>query len=263
MCRLALPTLACLLIVLVLGTTAGTAAPVSLIVPHGTAFSILGRSCGGIQEQAFATGFDPASGFPTGAVYLQTRCGGSGRGGGYHTTTYSAWVGATWDFGGGVLNASRLAAAPTVDPTLTVTDANGDQLVNSLNRAYLTVQPPAAPPGVTAAQVGDTFQVSWTTTLANPTVVTSSTITATPIGSTAPTVTTTVSGSAGSGAVGPLQPQTTYQITVVSTDAGGSSPSSSPISATTQAASVAPSAPAGVTARWTAPGSPGDQLVAT
>ena len=47
------------------------------------------------------TGFDTTSGYPTGDVHLQTRCGGSGRGGGYHTTTYTAWAGATWDFGGG------------------------------------------------------------------------------------------------------------------------------------------------------------------
>ena len=70
---------------------------ISLLVPQSTAFSVLGHSCGGIQEEAFATGFDTTSGFPTGDVYLSTRCGGSGRGGGYHTTTYSAWVGAAWE----------------------------------------------------------------------------------------------------------------------------------------------------------------------
>ena len=32
------------------------------------AFSILGHSCGGIQEQAFTTGFDVASGYPTGSA---------------------------------------------------------------------------------------------------------------------------------------------------------------------------------------------------
>ncbi len=78
-------------------------APISLLVPQSTAFSVLGHSCGGIQEQAFATGFDAMSGYPTGDVHLSTRCGGSGRGGGYHTTTYSAWVGATWDLTGAPL----------------------------------------------------------------------------------------------------------------------------------------------------------------
>jgi len=270
------------LLFLAVGVSTAAAAPVSLLVPQSTAFAILGRSCGGIQEQALVTGFDPASGYPTGAVYVQTRCGGSGRGGGYHTTTYSAWVGVTWDFAGGVRSASQLTTAPAVSPTLAVTDANGDQVYNVLNavnvapsactvgnttycayRAYLTVPAPAAPGGVAAVQVGDQFQVSWAPALANPAVITSSTLTATPVGSTASSVTTIVSGSAASGLVGPLQPQTTYQLTVVNTDAGGSSPASSPISITSSQAAIAPSAPTGVTARWTAPGSPGDALVAS
>src|SRR5262245_35275386 len=46
--------------------------PISLLVPQSTAFSILGHSCGGIQEQSFATGFDPVSGYPIGDVYMQT-----------------------------------------------------------------------------------------------------------------------------------------------------------------------------------------------
>src|SRR5262249_2967584 len=91
----------------------------------------------------------------------------------------------------------------------------------------------------------------------------SSTITAAPVASTAPTLTITVSGSAAGGLVGPLQPRTTYRITVVSTDAGGSGPASAPITARSHAASVVPSTPTGVTARWTAPDSPGDELVAT
>jgi len=130
-------------------------------------------------------------------------------------------------------------------------------------RAWLTVPAPTAPTGVTATQVGDQFQVSWTPSLANPSVITSSTLTATPVDSTAATVTATVSGSTTSGFVGPLQPQTTYQITVVNSDAGGSSPSSTPITATTGAASLVLSAPTGVNAHWIAPGSPNDALVAT
>jgi hypothetical protein len=86
----------------------------------------------------------------------------------------------------------------------------------------------------------------------NPLAIRSSTLTATPVGSTASIVTTTVSGSAANGLLGPLQPQTPYQVTVVSTTIGGSGPASTPISITTAAASVAPSAPTGVTARWAA-----------
>jgi hypothetical protein len=252
-----------LLIILVVGVSTAAAAPVSLFLPQSTAFSVLGHSCGGIQEQAFATGFAVTSGYPTGAVYIQTRCGGSGRGGGYQTTTYSAWVGVTWDFAANVVSSARLTAAPAVSPTFSATDAYGDRVYNTGTAAYLAVPVPAAPTGLVAVQVGDQFQVSWKPALVNPAVITSSTLKATSVGSSAPIVTTTVTGTATSGLVGPLQPQTTYQISVVNTDAAGSSPASSPITATTRAASVVPSAPTGVTAHWTAPGYPTDRLLAS
>jgi hypothetical protein len=271
-----------LALLLVSAVPVATGAPLPLLIPQSTAFSYLGHSCGGIQEQSFAAGFNAATGYPTGDVYVQTRCGGSGRGGGYHTTTYSAWVGVTWDFSGGVRSSARLGSAPVVSAGFSATDANGDKVYNVLNavnvapasctvgnitycayRAYLTVAPPGAPTGVTATQVGDEFQVSWTPSLANPATITSSTITATPAGGNGTTVSTTETGQATTGFVGPLQPITTYQVTVVSTNAGGSSAASTPILATTQPASVAPSAPTGVTARWLAPGSSPDTLLAS
>jgi len=109
----------------------------SLLLPQSTAFSVLGHSCGGIQEQAFATGFDPTSGYPTGDVYLQTRCGGSGRGGGYHVTTYSAWTSVIWDYTGVVVSYAVLSGAPTVDPTFSAFDQYGNQVYNQSNAAYL------------------------------------------------------------------------------------------------------------------------------
>jgi hypothetical protein len=63
--------------------------------------------------------------------------------------------------------------------------------------------------------------------------------------------------------VGALEPQTTYQITVVNADAGGTGPASRPISVTTPVSTVPPSAPTGVTAYWTAPQQPGDMLGAS
>jgi hypothetical protein len=228
-------------------------AAASLLLPQSTAFAILGHSCGGIQEKAYATGFDSVSGLPTGDLYIQTRCGGSGRGGGYHTTTYSAWVGATWDFGGNVVSSAKLAAAPTVDPTLTVTDAYGDSLYNINSAAYLVVPAPQAPSAVTAEQSADELQVSWTPNGVNPIAVISSTLTATPDDPTASILTATISGSATTGLIGPLQPRTTYQITVASTTIGGTSPASDPVSVTTAAASVLPSAPTGVVADWATP----------
>src|SRR6516164_4595356 len=112
------------------------ASPTPLLVPQSTAFAVLGHSCGGIQEQAFATGFDATSGFPMGDVYASTRCGGSGRGGGYHTTTYSAWIGATWDFTGALISYGAVSA-PTVDPTFSAFDQYGNEVYNQSNHAYL------------------------------------------------------------------------------------------------------------------------------
>lgn len=65
-----------------LAPAAVAATTTQLLLSQGAAFSILGHSCGGIQEHAYATGFG-GGGYPTGEVYMQTRCGGSGRGGGY------------------------------------------------------------------------------------------------------------------------------------------------------------------------------------
>ncbi len=121
------------------------ASPTALLVPQADAFSVLGHSCGGIQERAFATGFDPSSGFPIGDVYLSTSCGGSGRGGGYHTTTYSAWVQATWDLTGALVTYTVLSTVPTVDPAFSVLDAYGNQLYNQSNSAFLLLAPGFVP----------------------------------------------------------------------------------------------------------------------
>ena len=250
------------LVFLGLASAASAARPLSLIVPQGTAFSYLGHSCGGIQERAYATGWD-ANRYPAGHVNLSTRCGGSGRGGGYHVTTYSAWIAVTWDFGGGIRSTAALTDATAVNLTFSTTDANGDQLYNSSAHAYLVMQPPGTPTVVGAVQLGDQFQVSWTTPLANPHVVTSSTITATPVNASAPRLAAMVSGSATKGSIGPLQPSTSYRITVVNTDVGGSSVPSIAYAASSLAASTPPSAPASVAAHWTAPGLPGDLLVVT
>src|SRR5208282_2245979 len=45
--------------------------PMSLTLPQSTAFSILGYSCGGIQEQVTA-GFDVSNGYPTGLGPVNT-----------------------------------------------------------------------------------------------------------------------------------------------------------------------------------------------
>jgi hypothetical protein len=250
------------LLCLLPATASAAAAPTALLVSQSIAFSFLGHSCGGIQEQSYATDFDPGTGYPQGDVYAPTRCGGSGRGGGYHTTTYSAWIAVTWDFSGGVVSDAR-ATAVSVNPTFSAYDAHGDEIYNQSTRAYLVVLPPAAPTGVAATASGGQYQVSWT---ADPTagpVITSSTVTATPVGSAAAAVSATASGGATTAVIGPLQPLTTYDITVTSNSAGGPSPASAPVEITTAGSSTPPGAPSGVSARWTAPGSPSDTLVAS
>ncbi|HEY5014302.1 MAG TPA: IPT/TIG domain-containing protein [Acidimicrobiia bacterium] len=128
---------------------ASAGATMALLLPQSTAFSMLGHSCGGIQEQAFATGFDGTSGYPSGDVYVQTRCGGSGRGGGYHSTTYSAWAAVTWDFTGSVVSSTVLPTAPPgVDPTFSAFDAQGNEVFNVLNA--VNVLPPDCTVGNTA-----------------------------------------------------------------------------------------------------------------
>ena len=138
----------------------------------------------------------------------------------------------------------------TVDPTFTATDVYGDTIYNAGAAAYLVVPIPAAPTGVTTVQSGDQFQVSWMPNGVNPAAVASTTVTATPVNSTASVLTTTVAGSATNGIISSLQPQTTYQITVVNTTISGSSPPSTPITVATSPATVPPSAPTGVTASW-------------
>jgi len=268
--RLTLGAVVAGLIVLVSGCVAAPT-PVALTLPSSTAFAMLGHSCGGIQEQAFATGFDPTSGLPTGAVYLQTRCGGSGRGGGYTTTTYSAWAGVTWDFAGAVHDSVKLAAAPAgLDPAFSQTDVGGDRVYTALTatnvtaanctvgnttycsyHAYLTVPVPGTPSGVTMSQVGDSLAVSWTAPATGAVAITSTTVTATPVGGGA-VLTATAPGPATSVQVNGVAPSTTYSVTVASTDASGTGPASAAVTFTTHAATTAPTAPTGLTAAWNA-----------
>jgi hypothetical protein len=237
--------------------------PVHLLLPQSTAFAILGHSCGGIGEHVYVTGFDPGSGNPMGAVHISTTCGGSGHAGG-GTTTYAAWVAVTWDFTATALTATVLSSAPTVDPTFTATDAFGDTIYNDNLSAYLLVPIPAAATVLNAVQSGDTLQVSWTTMGVNPVAVTSSKLIATPLNSTAPVLNTSVYGAATTGVISSVQPSTTYLIRVVNVTLGGNSPASSPISVTTNGATIPPGAPTGLTAHWTNlnPTGPTDTFIA-
>ncbi|HUH81417.1 MAG TPA: fibronectin type III domain-containing protein [Solirubrobacteraceae bacterium] len=215
------------------------------MLPQGDAFSMLGHSCGGIQEQVYATGFK-AAGNPTGDVYMQTRCGGSGRGGGYKTTTYSAWASVVWDWFGNTRSFGKLEGPAEANTSFSETDAHGDRIYNVGTRAYLeTGEPPFVAPEPPTEVNASVFtveeaseqppvwklQVTWTPDPATASMITSSTVTAAPVGSGAPVLSTTVSGSGAT--LGPLEYHTTYSITVTTTDEEGTSQPSAPVEVTT------------------------------
>jgi hypothetical protein len=222
---------------------AASAAGTSLLLPQATAFSILGRSCGGIQERAYATGFDATSGYPTGDVYLSTSCGGSGRGGGYHTTTYSAWAGVSWDFTAAVISYGVLSPAPAVDPALSAFDAHGNQVYNQLGAAYLVLAPgfvpaarvtsvsPASGPAaggtkvtITGTGLNGATQVSFGGIAAGFTVSSSTSITATAPAAAAGTVDVTVTNAGGTSAASAADQFTFVAVPTVSHVSPGSGP---------------------------------------
>ena len=129
----------CALVVALLGAFAiggghADAAPVyiSLVVPQGTAFSVLHYDCGGIKELAYVTGFDdtldPSAGYPTGYVYLTTTCS-AGKGTSF---TVDAWTADTWDLTGALLSYSVATPNPNPPSPLSATDPlSGNQIYDS------------------------------------------------------------------------------------------------------------------------------------
>jgi hypothetical protein len=221
---------------------ASAAAPIRLYMSQGPAFAILGHSCGGIQERVYATGFG-ANGYPTGDVHLQTSCGGSGRGGGYKSTTYAQWATVVWTWLGET-RSFALLSGPAEENHAPATDERGDHLYNSGPGAATleTAEPPpyqapAAPTGVSAAvglaESGETeylrMSVTWTVAPETAGLITSSTITATPVGSSAPVLSTTVSSYWSAAYLAPVEPNTTYSVTVTNTDGEGTSETSTPV----------------------------------
>ncbi len=224
-------------------TAAGaSASTMPLSMSQEAAFAVLGHSCGGIQEQSYETGF-AANGYPQGNVSLSTRCGGSGRGGGGHTTTYTAtatvvwtWLGETWKWGPLV---GSLEAIPAED-------SHGDKLYNVAAQAYLETgtpiyQPPAPPTNVKASVVlaenGSleflAMPVSWTVDPERANLITMQTMRAEPVGgSKAPVLEATRIPYFSEGELSPVEPNTTYRVTVTESDGEGTSAPSTPIEIT-------------------------------
>jgi len=115
------------------GGPAGAApAQFSLVVPQGTAFSVLKYDCGGIKELAYVTGYDntidPSVGYPTGYVYLTTTCS-AGKGTDF---TVDAWTADTWDLTGALLSYSVATPNPSPPNPLSATDPlTGNQIYDS------------------------------------------------------------------------------------------------------------------------------------
>ncbi len=229
------------------GVASASPTPILLNLPQGTAFAIVGHSCGGIQETSAAVGFDPTTGYPTGQVGLSTSCGGSGRGGGSHSTTYTGSADVTWDFTGAVVTYSVPASGGTV-PGFAASDGNGNQLYDSGSSAYLALASGYVPvPRVTSVSVsqgpssggtsvtitGTGFtgatQVSFgTTPAANFTVAGDTSVVAVSPAAPAGTVDVTVTGPGGTDTTAPLDQFTFVAAPTVS----GLSPSSGALNTT-------------------------------
>jgi hypothetical protein len=95
--------------------TASVASAATLqLQPIPDAFARLGHSCSGISSRFSATA--SMSSATSQDMFALTRCGSSGRGAGYHTTTYSTWVAVTWSLSGVVID--EAASVPSPYPSI-------------------------------------------------------------------------------------------------------------------------------------------------
>jgi len=209
-----------------------SSSPIRLYMGGGAAFAVLGHSCGGIQQKVYVNGFAP-NGYPQGNVFLSTRCGGSGKGGGYKTTEYTATAGVVWTWYGETRSYSAPGGALEA---FAAEDTHGDRVYNEGTAAWLVdgeppIKPPAPPTGIGASvglyEPSENIEylrltVGWTVDPETAGLITSSTIKATPkTGGT--TLEASVIPYFSSGAIDRVAPNTTYIVTVTSTDAEGTS----------------------------------------
>ncbi|MEX3788415.1 MULTISPECIES: hypothetical protein [unclassified Paraburkholderia] len=146
-----------------LGLLASAAVQAQVTLPLPEAYpTLLGVSCGGVNVTSYVTGFD-ANGYIRGEVYAWTRCGASGRGGGYHAQTYQSWHTIVWDMRQNYKVLPYDNMVP--DPAFTATDAYGNSIRNTCSvttdgqpacvaSAYIYYAPPTMTP------ISDTVTVS-------------------------------------------------------------------------------------------------------
>jgi len=124
------------LLVLVGAAQAQTTIP----LPPLTPFEIIGRQCGQPPVTTVATGF--AGAYATTWSTSSTTCGGSGRGGGYHTTTYTGCATARYTLTGALVDVTREACDTAPDPGAVFQNDTGYSESTSGNVAVLGLPDP-------------------------------------------------------------------------------------------------------------------------
>jgi len=100
-----------------------------------TTFQIIGVQCGQPPVTTVATGF--AGAYATTWSTSTTTCGGSGRGGGYHTTTYTGCATARYMLTGALKDVTRVGCATAPDPGSVFQNDTGYSESTSGNLAVL------------------------------------------------------------------------------------------------------------------------------
>jgi len=127
-------TMTALLLFGVCAANAGT----SLILPNLTPYQVMGVQCGTGTSITTGIGFSDNGGYALGFAEASTRCGGSGRGGGYHTTTYHGCAIVRYTLTGQIFDYSRVACS-IQDGTASFTSSPGYGESTSAGHAILTL----------------------------------------------------------------------------------------------------------------------------
>jgi len=127
------------LIAISLLAMAGAATAAPLPVPYLTAG---GHWCGGSHPVAYITRFNSDRTI-SGVIHTWTRCGGSGRGGGYQTTLYQSNYSMVWDFFNNVI-ANPYDGTPLVNNVAVDEFGNVATAINGVPDLTVQIIPPDA-----------------------------------------------------------------------------------------------------------------------
>jgi hypothetical protein len=94
-------------------------------------YAVIGRQCGTGTTASTATGFTADGFYLTGLTSVSTRCGGSGRGGGYHTTTYSGCGVTRWDLVGRLIDITSVACSAPDPAAVFTSDGYTEETASS------------------------------------------------------------------------------------------------------------------------------------